>query len=447
MVDGYYQTGPYINTMWRKALRLIPRTASIKRVLLLGYGAGGANRLIRKRFPSARITAVEWDPAMVALAKELNLHRPDDLADLRVGDAADVVQELTDTFDLILFDLYHGKEPSPLIEDPTFLIRLQTLLARDGYFLINVFGKPEAMKTVSIYFSGHGEWTYKWNHGGLFRPFGCGRKGDPLSPGFLPYHAVPALVEREVTAQPEQLFLSGEGYAGRRWHVGAMGFEMYYGDTEPVLERQKGFRLVYWQSLARLDTPKGWFRSPTMQNFRKTGYAPVGSTENYWKTWDHHAQRHRKKWLAKPDAEIRSVDLETFCEAYRHGTLDWMTKRMFIWMLHRKHEAHKDLAHYWLAVSPDGTAIAGLSTLDIPEAKTALHLIAFYRKEARHSAVNYGLVDHWFRDAIAKGWTYLDFDVFRGPGESKAWEGFSRFKTQFGTRFILYPNPLMRFIK
>ena len=102
---------------------------------------------------------------------------------------------------------------------------------------------------------------------------------------------------------------------------------------------------------------------------------------------------------------------------------------------------------YWLAITPQGAAIAGLAVLDIPEAKMAVHIIAFYTKAARHSPVNYGLIDHWFQDAIKKGWTYVDFDVFRGPHEPRAWEGFSRFKSQFGTRFILYPNPLFRWVK
>jgi lipid II:glycine glycyltransferase (peptidoglycan interpeptide bridge formation enzyme) len=102
---------------------------------------------------------------------------------------------------------------------------------------------------------------------------------------------------------------------------------------------------------------------------------------------------------------------------------------------------------YWLAVRPDGVAIAGLCTLDIPETKTSVHIIAFYRPEARTSNANYGLIEYWFQDALAKGWNYLDFDVFRGPGDPRRWNGFSRFKGQFGTRFIIYRNPLMRFAK
>ncbi|MEO5927485.1 MAG: hypothetical protein ABIO72_02165 [Patescibacteria group bacterium] len=446
-VNAYFQTGPYIDTMWRKALRTIPKHATIKRVLLLGYGAGGANHLICKRFPSARITAVEWDPEMVNLAKQLKLHAPNELAELRIGDAAVVITQISGTFDLILFDLYRGSEPSPLIEDPVFLSRIQTLLGPDGYFLANVFKKPAAMETVATFFSWRKRWRYKYNHLGLFRTFGCGGQGDPIPPDFLPYHAVPALVAREVLTHPGQLFLQGEGFAGRRWRSGPLRFEMYYGDTEPTLEYGRGRRIVFWQTLSRMDIPSGWHRPIYMPNFRKTGYAPVQTSGDYWRQWTAHAQRHRKRWLAAPDAEITETDLETFAAAYRHGTVSRMLKGLFVWMLRRKAEAHGKLMHYWLATAPDGKAIAGLVVLDIPEARTSVHLIAFYTKEAKHSSVNYGLIDHWFQDAIQKGWRYLDFDVFRGPTDPRDWEGFSRFKRQFGTRFILYPNALVRIVK
>lgn len=444
---GFFQSGQYMNGLWKRALRKIPRQASIKRVLLLGYGAGGTNHLICRRFPQARITAIEWDVAMIELAKKLSLHRPNELTELKIGDAKQVVQDLTETYDLILFDLFHGEEPSPLLVDTAFLSDLQRVLHPSGYFLVNAFQKYEAIKTISNHFSKRLTWRYQWNYCALFRPFGCGGQGDPLLPGFLPFHADADFIQREVEAQAGQTFLQGDGYAGRRWHVGPLGFEMYYGDTEPIIEPNKGLRVIYWQTLTRLDVPNGWFRSPTMPNFRKTGYAPAGSIDNYWKNWDSHAQRHRKKWLTKPDAVIKNVDLETFIAAYRHGTVDWMLKKMFLWMLRRKAEAHKDLLHYWLAIDDRGIAIAGLATIELPDIKSSLHLIAFYRAEARHSAANYGLIDHWFRDSIAKGFTYLDFDVFRGPTDPKKWEGFTRFKGQFGTRFILYPNPLMRFVR
>lgn len=446
-VNGFFQTAPYMDVLWKKALRLIPKQTRIKHVLLLGYGAGGTNRCICRRFPGARITAIEWDPAMAALAQELKLHKPSELADLHLGDAGDVIHQLAGPFDLIIFDLYRGREPSPLIEDPTFLLRLQTLLEPDGYFLTNVFGKPQALETVAKFFSCRKKWKYRWNHCGLFRPFGCGGQGDPILPGFLPYHAIPSVMKRETEAYSKQTFLSGEGYVGRRRIMGYIGFEVYFGDGEPIIEQGNGLRFAQWQPLTRMDIPHGWQRSPLMPNYRKTGYAPIVSTEDYWKTWSPHAQRHRKKWLAKPDAEIRVVDKTTFLEAYKHGTLDRLMKRMFAWMVERKAEAHTDLMHYWLAVTPEGKAIAGLAVLDIPETKTALHVIAFHTKDSKHSSANYGLIDYWFHDAIQKGWKYLDFDVFQGPTDPRSWKGFTRFKGQFGTKFILYPNPLVKFVK
>ncbi|MEN9558137.1 MAG: hypothetical protein RL141_506 [Candidatus Parcubacteria bacterium] len=282
---------------------------------------------------------------------------------------------------------------------------------------------------------------------GLVPP--AGHVVQPLPEGFLPHQAVEAVVKRETTADPTYLFLPNVGSVGRRWRVGLWQVEMHHGDTEPVLERGIGKRrrLIQWQPLTRTDVPRGWWRSLIMPNFAITGYAPVGNIETYWHGWSNHAKRHRKKWLASPNATIQPVDVETFIAAYQHGTLDWLTKRMFIWMLRYRDRAHGSRMRYWLAVPSTGQALAGLAILDIPETRTSLHVIAFYTKQARGSSVNYGLIDHWFRDAIASGWRYLDFDAFRGPTDPAQWAGFSRFKGQFGTRYITYLKPLIRIVR
>lgn len=424
-----------LNRLWRKTLNFIPRTASIKRVLFLGYRNEEIATLARRRFPKAKITAV---------VRNKPLHPLEGVTDLRVGDPSSVIRELTEPFDLILFDLRDDDRSFPLFEDTSFLLELQRLLESDGYLFVNSPTNPETAKN---FFSLRRMW-HKWSEQMvLFRPFGCGGQGDPIPSDFLPYQAVAPLLQRETKVRIGETVVAGDGYTGRRWSVGPLHLEKYCGDTEPPIEEGLGRRVIQWQPITYLDKPKGWHRALMMPNSRKTGYAPVGTADDYWKTWDKHAQRHRKRWLATPDAQIKNVDIETFIAAYRHGTLGPFTKRMFVWMLRRKAEAHGDLVHAWLAIAPSGRAVAGLVVLDIPEMKTSLHVIAFYIKDARHSAVNYGLIDHWFRDAVSKGWKYLDFDIFRGPTDPRSWEGFSRFKAQFGTRFILYPNPLMRFVQ
>src|SRR3989338_2034256 len=55
-VGGFHQSSGYIQKMWRKALRHVPRSASIKTVLMLGLGGGSAVRELQNRFRGCAIT-------------------------------------------------------------------------------------------------------------------------------------------------------------------------------------------------------------------------------------------------------------------------------------------------------------------------------------------------------------------------------------------------------
>lgn len=82
--------------------------------------------------------------------------------------------------------------------------------------------------------------------------------------------------------------------------------------------------------------------------------------------------------------------------------------------------------------------------IDVPEASLSIHHMAFYLPTAEHYSANVGLIDAWFRHGIERRLRFLDFDAFYAPGDPRSWRGFSRFKSQFGTRFIRYPNPLVK---
>src|SRR5690606_31616023 len=88
--------------------------------------------------------------------------------------------------------------------------------------------------------------------------------------------------------------------------------------------------------------------------------------------------------------------------------------------------------------------IAGFVATDVPEAKQSKHFISFLHPEAKRAPVGTGLMDVWFERALANGTKHLDFGVFRAPGDPSSWEGFSKFKGQFGIFFIRYPYPLVR---
>src|SRR3989338_72479 len=184
-VNGTGQTSAYTTNMWRRALRHIPKKTPIRTVLVLGLGAGGDIEPISKRFPDCRITSIEYDPIMIELADKLHLFTSEHHPTIICGDARAVLPTLTQKFDLILLDIFCGKDPSPLIEDAHFIAEIQHVLAPNGYLMANVYRKYEYLKTIGDTLSCYETWQYKLNHLGLFRPHGLGRAGEPLPRAYV----------------------------------------------------------------------------------------------------------------------------------------------------------------------------------------------------------------------------------------------------------------------
>jgi spermidine synthase len=76
--------------------------------LILGLGAGSAARIVRAIAPSARLTGVEYDAAVVAAAR-----RHFDLdalgVEVVIGDARDVLRRERRRFDLVVDDVFVGR--------------------------------------------------------------------------------------------------------------------------------------------------------------------------------------------------------------------------------------------------------------------------------------------------------------------------------------------------
>jgi spermidine synthase len=105
--------------------------------LLLGLGIGTVARLLEARFGSVRMTGVDDDPDVVALA-ELELADLAGLSIVRV-DAFAFVQRCEDRFDLACVDLFRGGQMEPGVVRRPFLRRLRALLAPRGLAAFNLF--------------------------------------------------------------------------------------------------------------------------------------------------------------------------------------------------------------------------------------------------------------------------------------------------------------------
>ena len=109
--NGLTQSGGIVESIWRSTLRQIrnPTTkgviqSEILNILILGLGGGTVAKLLRKKYPNAKITGVEIDPIMIEFGKKyLDLDKYN--IDIKIVDANKFKIE---KYDLLIVDTYFG---------------------------------------------------------------------------------------------------------------------------------------------------------------------------------------------------------------------------------------------------------------------------------------------------------------------------------------------------
>lgn len=444
-VGGYSQTNLYTNQMWKKAIRRIPKTNSIKKVLVLGLGAGGMIHILRSRYQKCEITAIEWDPVMVQIAKDLHLYSKNPPR-IIIGDAIEESKKLTERFDLILVDLFLGPKVANAVHEQTFVKTQAELLEPDGYLIVNAFREPHIFSYFTPFLSCHATWRFSYNNLALYSHFGRGNPGDPLPPDYIPHRQSQEYLRvGRISFIPRKL-VGEKGCYGTRRHVGPIILELYETDYEPPILAGP-MRIIVWQPLSRKDAPMHWHRSVVRINSPRMGFAHISNPELYWESWTNHAKRHRKKWLRSQLYTIEETqDLERFLASYKNLPKLRMLKGEFTRLVQRRKQTQPDLTHLFVATDNNGSIVAGLAVLDTPEISHSNHLTSFIFPCAESTSVGTGLVDYWFQHAISKHIAFLNFGVFWTPGSPSSWKGFSSFKSQFGIFFIQKPRPLVRFV-
>lgn len=441
------QTTPYTNGMWKNALQRLPEDFVAKDILLLGLGGGGLLPLLQKKFGHCKITAVEWDPAMIEVAKIITLDKYFSKVKILNEDALKVVEGFAKEqkqFDLVILDLFQGHDVAQAAGQKEFYANIASILKKPGIFLANIFSEPEKSKLIEEYLEKQRVWKYRYNNLGFYQ-----RKDLRILPqGFTHHRNVKEFLLREYSTGWVKVVNKGKVW-GSRNDLGPIRFERYITDEEPEIFPDDKFRMIIWQPLTRGDKPNEWRRSWDQLGVKRNGFAEIKHPEKYWEDWEPHGQRHRTKWLAVKDVkwEIYEPTLEEFITAYKKIKFDGILRGAFIDILKKKVQKHGKLVHLFGARKPGGKLEAGFACVDVPEGNQSFHCISFHSDVAREDSVGTGLMDEWFKRSISKGYRFLDFCVFWAPGEDKKWKGFSRFKSQFGVQFIDYPKPLIKFVK
>lgn len=134
---GVEQSGPMVKGLWQKALKKIPEASN---VLILGLGGGVTVGVVKNRWPKARVSGVEIDRKMIEIGERFFGFKENEKDNLRIikDNAFERVKGFTkEKFDLILVDLYLGREFAKEAKEDQFLSDLKKIMDRKGTVIFN----------------------------------------------------------------------------------------------------------------------------------------------------------------------------------------------------------------------------------------------------------------------------------------------------------------------
>lgn len=159
-IGGMTQSGGLVEKIWKKAIKEVSKVSKVprvSRVLILGLGAGTVAKLLslntKYHMPYTKMIGVEIDPEVIRLGKKyFGLGEIENL-EIVIADAIRFVNQqfshLTiKPFDLILVDLYQGREVPKKCQSKKFLQSLKSLRSSRGLIIFNrLYSKDKRQET------------------------------------------------------------------------------------------------------------------------------------------------------------------------------------------------------------------------------------------------------------------------------------------------------------
>jgi spermidine synthase len=129
------------------ALLLRPDAGWPRSVLLIGLGAASLTKFLHRHRPEARLTVVEIEPEVVAVAR-LHFKLPEEDERLRVllDDGAAFVAATRQRFDLILVDGFDENARTGMLDTLPFYLNCKTRLSDSGLLVTNLLSKSKGVR-------------------------------------------------------------------------------------------------------------------------------------------------------------------------------------------------------------------------------------------------------------------------------------------------------------
>lgn len=184
---------------------------NIRRVLVIGLGAGMIPKRIANDYPGATVDVVELDRAVASVARRFFALRDSDALRVIVQDGRVFLRQSEAIYDLIVIDAYVAEGIPFHLATTEFLELARTHLAPDGIVAGNIVGALEGQRSA-LFRAMYRTYAQVFPSLYLF-PVGIGTRGDParVRTIVLMATATPRMTSAQFMQATGQLRLHGQG--------------------------------------------------------------------------------------------------------------------------------------------------------------------------------------------------------------------------------------------
>ncbi len=119
-----------------------------RQIVQLGLGTGALTKFCHRQFPDSQVTAVELNPAVIRICRDMfKLPEDDERLSVLEMDAADYIEAVKPgSLDVLQIDLYDATARGPVLDTPEFYSACARALSPGGMVTVNLFGDHPSYK-------------------------------------------------------------------------------------------------------------------------------------------------------------------------------------------------------------------------------------------------------------------------------------------------------------